>query len=257
VPADDYEALQDAVLQVMRLDLRLYKREQMERRLRAYGTQRGCKDLRELAQALRTDPALPAQILSYLTIHVSEFFRDPRFFQELRALLPQLPAAPHTLHLWSAGCSIGAEPYSLAMLLAEERSTQRYQILGTDLDERSLDRARRGVYRDDELRQVDPQRRARYFTAEEKEFRIRPDLQRFITFRHHDLLRDAYPADQDLILFRNVAIYFTEEAKDQVLQRLSRALAPHGLLMVGSTEAILRPQELGLRQVRPFFFARA
>ncbi|MDA8345076.1 MAG: protein-glutamate O-methyltransferase CheR [Thermaerobacter sp.] len=256
MPTDDYEAFQEAVLRVMHLDLRLYKREQMERRLRAYGQQHGFSDLKQLAKALGSEAALPQQLLSYLTIHVSEFFRDPRFFEQLRALLPQLPGAPHALRVWSAGCSIGAEAYSLVMLLSEERPGQPYQVLATDLDDQSLDKARRGLYREEELRQVDLGRRRRYFAAEGKEFRIRPDLQRSITFRHHDLLADPYPAEQDLILFRNVAIYFTEEAKDQVLHGLARSLAAQGILMVGSTEAILRPQDYGLRQVRPFFFVR-
>ncbi len=254
---DDYELLQDVVLRAMRLDLRLYKREQMERRLRAFGTQRGYASLAVLGEALAPDRALQSQLLSYLTIHVSEFFRDPRFFDDLRLLLPQLPQPPHTVRAWSAGCSIGAEPYSLAMLLEEERPGQHYQILATDIDERSLDLARRGVYREEDLRQVDPLRRTRYFSPDGKGYRIRPDLQQEITFRHHDLLRDPYPDEQDLVLFRNVAIYFTEQAKEQVMQRITRSLAPGGILMVGSTEAILRPQQIGLRQVRPFFFARA
>jgi chemotaxis protein methyltransferase CheR len=255
VATDDYAELQAAVLQTLGLDLRLYKREQMERRLRAYGQQRGFPDLRALSAALRADRALPSQLMSYLTIHVSEFFRDPAFFSDLRSLLRELPQVPRPLRAWSAGCSIGAEAYTVAMLLQEERPLQ-HQVLGTDVDEQSLEKARLGIYREEEIRQVDAQRRSRYFTAEEGAFRVRPDLQRQVTFRRHDLLRDPYPQGQDLILFRNVAIYFTEEAKEKVLRAFAEALSPKGILMVGSTEPILRPQAVGLRQVRPFFFTR-
>ena len=258
MPIDDYLTLQGAVRQVLGLDLGQYKREQMERRLRAYATQRGYSDLGGLARALGQQPALGGELVSYLTIHVSEFFRDPNFFGHLKELMAALPPrSGKPLQAWSAGCSIGAEAYSLAMLLLEERGAGGAQILATDVDQKSLDRAKAGLYREDELKKVDPERLRRYFAAEDGQFRVRDDLRREITFRHHDLLRDPYPVDQDIILFRNVAIYFTEDAKSHVLSNLARSLAPHGLLMVGATEAILRPLELGLRQVRPFFFARA
>ncbi len=254
--ADDYAALQAAVLQTLGLDLRLYKREQMERRLRAYGQQRGFTNLQELADALRRDRTLAPQLMSYLTIHVSEFFRDPRFFSDLRSLIQELPQVPRPLRAWSAGCSIGAEAYTAAMLLSEERPGYPHQVLGTDVDEQSLERARHGLYREEDLRQVDAERRSRYFTAAEGGYRVHQDLQRLVAFRRQDLLRDPYPQGQDLILFRNVAIYFTEQAKEQVLQGLAQSLSPKGILMVGSTEPILRPQAFGLRQVRPFFFTR-
>ena len=253
---DDYLVLQQAVRQRLGLDLSQYKREQMERRLRAYAQQHGYGNLDGLARALGQERPLGGELLSYLTIHVSEFFRDPDFFTRLRELVATLPQT-EALKVWSAGCSIGAEAYSLAMLLLEERGLGRAHILATDIDDKSLERANAGVYREEDLKRVDHGRLQRYFVQESGQFRVREDLRRFITFRHHDLLRDPYPEQQDLILFRNVAIYFTEEAKTQVLQGFSRALAPHGLLMVGATEAILRPQEVGLRQVRPFFFARA
>lgn len=254
---DEYLVLQDAVRRRLGLELAHYKREQMERRLKAYAVQHGYRDLAGLAQALGAEPQLGGEVLSYLTIHVSEFFRDPNFFSHLKELVAALPQSTgKPLQVWSAGCSIGAEAYSLAMLLLEERGPDGARILASDIDERSLERARRGVYREDELKKVDAARLRRYFVQEGSDFTVREDLRRQITFRHHDLLRDPYPAEQDIILFRNVAIYFTEDAKAQVLAGLARALAPQGLLMVGATEAILRPLELGLRQVRPFFFAR-
>ena len=255
---DGYMVLQDAVRHRLGLELGHYKREQMERRLKAYAVQRGYGDLEGLAKAIGAEAALGGELISYLTIHVSEFFRDPNFFSHLKELVASLPPrASRPLQAWSAGCSIGAEAYSLAMLLSEERGEAGARILATDIDEKSLERARLGVYREEELKKVDPGRVRRYFAQEGPEFKVRDDLRRQITFRHHDLLRDPYPADQDIILFRNVAIYFTEEAKTQVLTGLARALTPQGLLMVGATEAILRPADLGLRQVRPFFFARA
>ncbi len=256
MPADDYLGLQQAVRQRLGLDLSHYKREQMERRLRAYAQQHGYGNLEGLAKAMGREASLGQELLSYLTIHVSEFFRDPDFFTRLRELLSTLPATK-PLEVWSAGCSIGAEAYSLAMLLLEERGATMARVLATDIDERSLERAKAGVYREDELKKVDKERLRRYFVQSGTEFRVQEDLRRLITFRHHDLLQDPYPERQDLILFRNVAIYFTESAKAQVLLGFSQALAPHGLLMVGATEAILRPNEVGLRQVRPFFFARA
>lgn len=255
---DEYTILQDAMRRRLSLELGHYKREQMERRLKAYAVQKGYGSLAGLAQALLGEPTLGPELVSYLTIHVSEFFRDPSFFSHLEELVAALPKRPgHTLKVWSAGCSIGAEAYSLAMLLLETRGAQGAEILATDIDQKSLERAKAGLYREEELKRVDPGRLSRYFAPENGQFRVREELRRQITFRPHDLLRDPYPRDLDLILFRNVAIYFTEEAKAKVLGGLAQALAPEGLLMVGATEAILRPQELGLRQVRPFFFARA
>lgn len=253
---DAYLDLCAAVADLARVDLTMYKRPQMERRLNTFAKAQGVGDVAGLARAVLAGSIEPRLLVSYLTIHVSEFFRDPRFFNELRRVIRDVARVPGTLRAWSAGCSIGAEPYSLAMTLLEERPDQPFRILATDLDEESLARARLGRYRQGEVGNVDRALRELYFAELGEEVQVTNRIRALVRFARHDLLKDAYPGNLDLILFRNVAIYFADGARLDVLARLRGALRPGGILMIGATETILRPESLGLHQVRPFFFVR-
>lgn len=257
MPASDaYESLCAALRETARLDLSHYKRPQMERRLLNYARTHEFEDLGGLAAAVREGRIASGDLVAHLTIHVSEFFRDPRFFEELRLVLRTLGDVRGTLRCWSAGCSIGAEPYSLAMLLLEERPDRPLRIIATDLDEESLTRARRGVYGPREIENVDEALRERYFAQDGDRAVVSNRVRALVRFARHDLLSDPYPVGLDLVLFRNVAIYFNDPARTMVLSRLRGALRPGGVLMIGATETILHPETLGLRQVRPFFFVR-
>lgn len=250
-----YPLFRRTLLDLTGIDLDCYKGTQMERRLQTIMKRSGCEDLASYARLLATNPAQLKIFKDFLTINVSEFLRNPDKFEELkRSILPGLLKGRASLRIWSAGCSNGSEPYSIAMLLAELDPGRPHTILATDLDEEILKVAAAGVYADRDIKSVTPERRQRFMTREGDRFAIKPELKSYITFGRHNLLRDEFPANLDLILCRNVVIYFTEEAKDQLYRRFHAALRPDGVLFVGGTESLLRAREMGYATVAPFFY---
>ena len=189
---------------------------------------------------------------------MSEFFRTPEKFGKLETdVIPDLLKRSPRLNIWSAGCSIGAEPYSLAIILKELTPGVKHRILASDLDIEILAKAKAGVYNDNELKSMTPERRARYFDrVDGGKFAVKDEIKRVIEFKRHNLLKDPFESGFDLILCRNVVIYFTEEAKDQLYANFFRALKPGGILFVGATEAILNFRKLGYTSFQPFFYQK-
>jgi chemotaxis protein methyltransferase CheR len=258
--APDFEAFRKRAYQLTGLDLTSYKAPQMHRRLQALLQRLKVTDFTAYARLLEQDAVRRQEFKDYVTINVSEFFRDAdRFAQLERQVLPGLLEGGKTVRVWSAGCSIGAEPYSLAILLRELGPGRNHTILATDIDQTILDRARAGKgYLATDIRNVGAQRINRWFTADpDGRFSIGPQPRTMITFQKHDLLRDSYPTGPfDLVTCRNVVIYFTEEAKDRIYQGFANSLRPGGILFVGGTEAIMRPRALGLQIVGPGFYRK-
>lgn len=255
-----WERFRRALEEALGVPLHQYKEPQMKRRLGALMQREALQGWDAFARAL-VRPELLERVRDTLTINVSEFFRQPERFLELRDVhLPRLLAERPRLRIWSAGCSIGCEPYSLAILLLElDANARRHTLLATDVDFGALARAREGrKYQPSEVRSVPPEYLAKYFVpAPDGTYAVRDEVKRLVTFRHHDLLKDPYPSDCDLIVCRNVIIYFTEEAKQHVFQGFARVLRPEGLLFIGGSEMILRPRELGLVPSAVNFYRRA
>ncbi len=226
-----------------------YKEPQMRRRLASIKVRRGFPSWATFARALTQDGQLLGDVRDALTINVSEFYRQADRFVELQTThIPRLMKERPALKFWSAGCSIGCEPYSLAMILDELDPNSRHTILATDVDMPILARARAGTgYLPAEVRSVPPAVLAKYMTRDGTNYQVRESLKRRITFRRHDLLSDPYPTGVDVILCRNVVIYFTDEAKKHIYQGFAGSLRPGGLLFIGGSEMIMRSQELGLR----------
>lgn len=261
VPRSDegYQLLAQRVRRLTGLDLSHYRQQQLLRRLKAYLDRHGLPDYGSLARRITNDSQALRDFMDYLTINVTEFFRDGRPFEMLaRDVLPRLLVEFRYLKVWSAGCSSGAEPYSLAILLEELDPGGRHQVLGTDVDGAVLQMAQEGLYDDYALRGVSRERRRKFFEeVEQGMWRVLPDLRRKVQFLRHDLLADPYPQEQHLILCRNVVIYFTEEAKGRVHRQLARSLVPGGYLLVGATETLLTPGPLGLEIAGPFLYRRS
>ena len=192
-----------------------------------------------------------------LTINVSEFFRDPAAWQGLGQRIGDQLGGERGFRAWSAGCSVGFEPYSLAMLATELAPGAPIRIIASDIDRTALDVGRAGRYDLTRATGLSPARRDRFLVADGREWVFRPEVRSMIGFRQHDLL-DAPTAVRafDLVVCRNVVIYFTEAAKTAVHERLVDALRPGGLLFVGATEAILRPRRFGLIADGPGFYVR-
>jgi chemotaxis protein methyltransferase CheR len=258
----DFEAFRQRAYRITGLDLTAYKAPQMQRRLLVLLGRVQVQTFAQYATLLERDPARRQEFRDYVTINVSEFFRDGDRFGELeRRILPDLVthAGMRGLSVWSAGCSMGAEPYSLAILLRERGPGRHHQVLATDIDRTILTRAQEGCgYTAADLRNVGQDRIDRWFERQpDGSYCLGPVPRALVTFQQHDLLRDAYPDGPfDLIACRNVVIYFTDAAKERIYASFARALRVGGVLFVGGTEAILKPQALNLQVLGPGFYRR-
>lgn len=236
-----------------------YKEAQMKRRLASLMERRGYSSWAEFEQGIIGNSTLLADVHDTLTINVSEFFRQPDRFDDLRNVhIPNLLKVRERLRFWSAGCSIGCEPYSLAMMLDEMDAASAHTILGTDIDLRSLRQSRDGSgYSSAEVRGVPPALCAKYLTRAGETYAVNDALKRRLSFRRHDLLSDPYPNGVDVILCRNVVIYLTDEAKQHIYSGFAKALRPGGLLFVGGSEMIMKPQQIGFRSTGLGMYQRA
>lgn len=237
-----------------------YKEPQMKRRLASIMSRRTIDGWPAFEKAIAADKKLLDDVRDTLTINVSEFWRQPeRFFELQKVWLPRLLQERKQLKFWSAGCSIGCEPYSLAMILNEIDPQGSHSIIATDVDVPILNRARDGKgYLPSEVRSVPADLLKKYMVQEtDGTYRVTDELKRRISFRRQDLLSDAYPQDMDAILCRNVVIYFTDEAKQHIYRGFSKSLRPGGLLFIGGSEMIMRSGEIGFRTAGTNMYQRA
>lgn len=234
------------------MNLAAYKRPQLERRLGSFLYREGIEQLDAFLVRLTDDPDLYRRFHTYLTIHVTEFFRDPRYWDRLRDLVSTMPNSSWSV--WSAGCSWGAEPVTTALVY--EELGRRYEILATDSDAVVLDLAQAGLYTEDQYAKV-PQPYRRFFQCQTPDrWRLRPLMRGRLNFRQHNLVTDAPPGSFDLIICRNVIIYFEPAVRSRILRGFSQSLAPGGLLFLGATETFLEYADLGFTQAAPSIYRK-
>lgn len=256
---DEYGQFCGRIKQLTGIDLSGYKEKQMRRRLESQMARRGISSFPVYYDLLSRDGAALQEFLDRVTINVSEFFRNAERWQVLaQKIIPALDqsSSGRGLQIWSAACSTGEEPYSLAMLLCAEFPRIRWQLLATDIDRVILERARRAEFPMTQLPQIPERFRKQFVSPGETRFKISAAITNSVELRAHDLLRDPFPERQDLIICRNVMIYFTEDIKDRLYRSFAASLRPGGVLFVGSTEQIFRSREYGLRVMEPFFYQK-
>jgi chemotaxis protein methyltransferase CheR len=255
----EYIFIKRKVLNLTGVDLNCYKTPQVQRRLKTYLVRSGQPTWPTFFHAIENDPAALSKFKDYLTINVSSFFRDADKFEYLqRSILPELLHGRPQLNVWSAGCSHGHEPYSLAIALAEATGLyRRHQVLATDIDRSALERAQAGgPYSADEVARMPRHLLDRYFRSCGDSYRVTESLRRIVTFRHHNLLADPFEGGYDLIVCRNVVIYFTAQVKDRLYVRFHDALRPGGMLFLGGTEVVSRASSIGLESAGISFYRR-
>jgi chemotaxis protein methyltransferase CheR len=226
----------------------------MERRIRAWTARRGTEDLAAYAERLAVDAGELDAFLDRVTINVSQLWRHPEQWRALATdILPEL-AERGRVRAWSAGCSYGAEAYTLAAVCREAIPGTRVDIAGTDLDRRMVDRARAGTFSEEDARGAPPASVARWFPGGQAV----AELRRMMRFDVGDLLRMPVPHESyDLVLCRNTVIYFTEAVRDALHRRLVDALKPGGHLVVGTSERVADPRALGLTSPLHFIYRKA
>lgn len=255
----DYEQFKSQVYRLTKIDLSSYKERQMKRRIDSLIARNNYPGYAEYIEAIKKNQDLFEEFVNYLTINVSEFWRNPEQWNILeKNIVPELiKNFGGALRVWSAACSTGDEPYSLVMLLSKFMPLNKIRIVATDIDKQVLEKARVGLYSQKSLAGLPKEFLDKYFTKVGlSNYQISEKIKQCVEFREHNLLNDAYPKNLDLIVCRNVLIYFTDEAKEQIYRRFNEALKPKGCLFVGSTEQIINYKELNYSSCHSFFYIK-
>jgi chemotaxis methyl-accepting protein methylase len=224
-----------------------YRPETLQRRLPACLRALRARSVSHARQVLEAEPLLIASAINAMIIGVTSFFRDHNVFDYLQhKALPELALTRSGLAVWSAGCSEGAEVYSLAILLAEMGLLSTSYVLGTDCRTDALERARLGVFDGLSLKHVPAEWLRRYFCSHGAGWQVKPELRHAVRWRTGDILQAQEPGAWDIILFRNTAMYFRAEAAAPLWERFETALRPGGWLVLGRSERPVGLKRLSL-----------
>lgn len=253
-----YSYLKRQIGTLLDIEIDAYKTRQMRRRLETFVAAHAGDSTMSFLRSLSTDQEVLGELRDMLTINVSEFFRDTSQFEILEHnVLPDQLRGRMQFNVWSAGCSYGHEPYSLAMMLEEKGTVHRARIVATDFDRQMLSRAQAGgPYPESEMRNVSPERLERFFVKADRGFKIKKSLRSRVHFSELNLLKDEFQTAFNLILCRNVMIYFSAEVKLALLRRFWDSLVPGGVLFVGATEALLGSEAEGFHRIGGNFYGK-
>ncbi|BCA56057.1 chemotaxis protein CheR [Nitrospira sp. KM1] len=240
----ELDLLLEAIYRTYDYDFRGYARASIKRRVLQAQERFGCRSLSLLQDRVMQEPSLLPQLLGYLTVQVSDLFRDPEYFLAMRQhVVPHLKTYP-SLKVWIAGCSTGEELYSMAILFREEGLEARTLFYATDINSDSLSKAEAGIYHLDRIARFSDNHRASggtgslsdYYTAGYQAAVFDKTLRRRTVFSDHSLVSDAVFAEVHVISCRNVLIYFDRSLQDRAVGLLKDALVRRGFLGLGSRE---------------------
>ena len=254
----DYEEFKKAIFSLAKVNLNAYKEKQMRRRIDSLIEKRGCSNYPDYAKMLKGDKEAFDEFINFITINVSEFYRNPEEWNNLdKTYYPELiKKFGEKLKIWSAACSTGDEPYSLVMSLSKHVPLNKISIYATDFDTTVMEKAKVGLYNAKSVAGVPKEMKDKYFEKVGPSFQISDEIKKHVTFTKHDLMKDTYQTNCDMIVCRNVLIYFTEEAKDEVFRKFAKSLKKGGLLFIGSTEQIMNYKDMGYARRSSFFYER-
>ena len=242
----EFDLILEAIYQKYGYDFRNYAKASLRRRLRYRLSQSNLKTISEMQHKLLNDKEFFDTLLLDLTINVTEMFRDPSFFKALREIvIYELKKQPF-IKVWHAGCSSGEEIYSTAILLKENGMYESSLIYATDTNEMVLDKAKSGIFPIEKMKDFTVNYRkagglasfADYYTARYDNAIMDNSLKKNIVFSNHNLVTDSVFGEMDLIMCRNVLIYFNRELQDRVFRLFMDSLRPGGFLCLGSKETV-------------------
>ncbi|MFH1783279.1 MAG: CheR family methyltransferase [bacterium] len=231
------------------IDFTRYQRGILKRRIATRMSANGVKSYADYLRFLVTNPEEYNKIFDALTINISEFFRDPDVFSELRNVISEMIAEKrenndYVIRMWSAGCSKGQEAFSVVILLNEilgaDISRFDIEVRGTDIDKKCLEHAKVGKYHKDSLKNVNKELLQKYFIPAGKEhYIVTPEIRKVVKFEYHNLVGDPYPENLDFILCRNVFIFLSRSLQEQLISSYLKALSRGGYLVLGAVEILL------------------
>lgn len=241
------------------LDLSGYKAHRVKRRTDILLRKYNVLNYQDYMKMILVDEKKKDEFLDKLTINVTEFFRNVEKWDSLKkTYLPQLlKTGIGRIRIWSAGCSSGEEPYSMAVLLEELHAPSTAAVSASDIDVGVLAKAKLGIYEERAFVSTPEEYIRKYFKKiAEDSFEILPVIRNRVVFKKHNMLQDAFEKNLDMIICRNVVIYFEMETKNALYQRFVDSLRPGGFLFVGSTERIFNYRALNLKVVEPFIYQK-
>jgi chemotaxis protein methyltransferase CheR len=254
-----YDTFKQKIKKITGLDLNSYK-NQIHRRVHMLMQRWEITDYNKYFEMIEKDDRRLRDFLDYLTINVSEFFRNDSQWWKLRdVLLPELIKlrGNKRLKLWSCGCATGEEPYSLAILSIVLGLDPSVPVLAVDIDDGARAIAQKGQYLKRQLINVPPEYLSKFFTSNNGEtYEVTREVKNRVTFKKMNMIEDKFADMYDLILCRNVVIYFTQETKAHLYKKFTEAIAPGGYFLVGSTEQIFEYKTLGLESAGSFLYRR-
>lgn len=254
----EYSYLKNKIYKLTNLDINCYKSQQMRRRLDMFVAKCNYPTVLDYCKALESSPDKQREFLDFMAINVSEFFRDKTQFNILQnVVIPHLVANSRRINIWSAACSCGQEPYSLAMILEETCPDVHHRILATDIDESALKQARNGgPYTAYDIRNVEKRLSDKYLIKNESGYWVEEKIKKKVIFQHHNILNDPFEQNYDLIICRNVIIYFSEVVRDNLYLKFNNSLKGGGVLFLGGSEVVLSPGKQGFCMLHPAFYQK-
>ncbi|OFV68699.1 MAG: chemotaxis protein CheR [Candidatus Syntrophoarchaeum caldarius] len=243
-----FERLKDKISNDIGFDCHQYKDSYLQRRIAIRMRSNAVTTYSDYIKILESREQEYDALIDTLTVNVTEFMRDPQVYTTFFTFLRELVAAKvsrgdKTLNIWSAGCSSGEEPYSIAILLRKIPAIMNGDIIvkfvATDIDEGSLAKARTGLYKRDALKNLSTYEIRTNFTMDGQLYRINSDLKRMIQFRKHDMIRESAIRFCDVIFCRNVIIYFSRDQQKQLYMKFYNALRNGGYLVTGKSETLI------------------
>jgi chemotaxis protein methyltransferase CheR len=227
-------------------DFRQYAKASIKRRVQALALAAGCRDIGQLVPLALRDNGFLDLALAHLSVPVTEMFRDPSVFLAIRRqVVPLLNSYPR-VNIWQAGCATGEEPVSLAILLKEEGLLHKVQIYATDINDVALAKAEEGIYPTSAIMASEANYAkaggkaalSDYFQTAYDFSQVSSDIREKIVFAHHNLVGDGVFCEENMVLCRNVLIYFDRDLQNRVLSLLGDSLARGGFLCLGTRESL-------------------
>ncbi|HMK47881.1 MAG TPA: protein-glutamate O-methyltransferase CheR [Methanocella sp.] len=243
----ELEALLDKVFSDRNFDFRDYKKASVKRRIRKRMDVNHISSYIEYAEFLQSHPGEYLRLFNTLLINVTEFFRDPEAWKIIeKDVLPDILSKKRKgdcIRVWSAACSSGEEPFTIGILLAEALGSEfddfEIRIYATDIDDDVLVLARKGIYAAEKLSMIGPEILRNYFMVEDNEYRISRSIRQMVSFGRQDLTMDAPISQLDLLICRNVLMYFNSNLQNRLMHRFDFAVRDGGYIFLGKSEGTL------------------
>jgi len=255
----DFVRFKKEFYQFTDLDLGRYKDRQMERRIGQLLAREGYDGLSSFFNDLKKSDEVLHKFYNYLTINTSVFYRDTKIYDYLeKTALVDLLEKFNRINIWSLGCSHGEEPYTIALILDDLSALHRADITASDIDDKALEMAREGKYTSNSLEKVPPHVLKAAFVQKNGFYYLAPNYKKAVKFKKQNLLGQIYKnaSPMQLLLCRNVFIYFKVEVQEWIVEQAAKLLSPGGYLIIGCAEFINKPERFKLERIIPSIYIK-